>query len=184
MGKMADCKEPIPMVQQIEGFLEKIPILQQLEDKSGVDKKALAGGVGMVLLLVILFGFGAAVLSMLVGFVYPAFSSFKALEDTDAHRQRFWLVYWVVYSCFCVAECFLEPILYFVPFYTPLKLGFLVYLFYPSTMGANTIYEGFLRDMIKPYVKAIDNAADKVAQHAATAAATAESMIGQGVGVV
>ena len=108
-------------------------ILQQLEDKSGVDKKALAGGVGMVLLLVILFGFGAAVLSMLVGFVYPAFSSFKALEDTDAHRQRFWLVYWVVYSCFCVAECFLEPILYFVPFYTPLKLVFLVYLFYPQT---------------------------------------------------
>jgi len=171
-------------MEQIENFLNKIPMLDKLEDSTGVDRRVCAGGIASVLMLVILFGFGASVLSMLVGFMYPAFSAFKALEEESADKQRFWLVYWVVYSCFCVAECFLEPILYFVPFYTPLKLGFLVYLFYPSTMGANTIYEGFLRDMIKPYVKAIDNAADKVAQHAATAAATAESMIGQGVGVV
>lgn len=182
---MASKGEPIPMMTQIESFLDKIPIMQQLEDKTQIDKKALAAGVALVLLLVVLFGFGASVLSMLVGFIYPAFSSFKALEEQHNDRQRFWLVYWVVYACFLVAETFLEPILYFVPFYTPIKLMFLVYLFYPSTKGALTIYDNVLRDLIKPYVQAIDDKLDDMKDAAdalgAKVTGAAASVVGEGV---
>merc|ERR1711977_480116 len=90
--------------KQFEDFLDKIPIMQQLEEKTTIAKVPLAGGVISVLLLVVLFGWGASVLSMLVGFIYPAFSSFKALEQAGNEIIRFWLIYWVVYACFSVAE--------------------------------------------------------------------------------
>eukprot|EP00658_Telonema_sp_P-2_P048656 TRINITY_DN36_c0_g1_i4.p1 TRINITY_DN36_c0_g1~~TRINITY_DN36_c0_g1_i4.p1 ORF type:complete len:152 (+),score=59.36 TRINITY_DN36_c0_g1_i4:91-546(+) len=121
------------------------------------------------------------------GFLSPAFSSFKALEDECALRQRFWLVYWVVYSCFCTVECFLEPLLYFVPFYYPIKLGFLIWLFYPQTKGAETIYNSVLKDLIKPYVEAIDgglehaskSAKDAMNSASAAVAAQASGMVGK-----
>eukprot|EP00656_Telonema_subtile_P032957 TRINITY_DN362_c0_g1_i2.p1 TRINITY_DN362_c0_g1~~TRINITY_DN362_c0_g1_i2.p1 ORF type:complete len:172 (+),score=70.35 TRINITY_DN362_c0_g1_i2:302-817(+) len=159
--------------------------MEQLQEKTGVDKFFLAIAGVVLVLFFVLFGFGAGVLAMLVGFVYPAFSSFKALEANCAERQRFWLVYWVVYSCFCTVECFLEPLMYFVPFYYPIKLAFLVWLFFPQTKGAETIYNSVLKDMIKPYVEALDDGLDAAAAGArdamSKAGAAATGLVGEGM---
>merc|ERR1712159_254388 len=154
---MAATDEKSP-VAKIEAFLEKIEIMQTLQDKSGVKKLYIAAGISLFVVIFILFGFGAGLLCNFVGFVYPAFASFKSLESSNANDDRLWLTYWVVYSCFCLIEGFLEYLLFWVPFYFPIKLGFLFYLFLPQTQGARIIYESFLRPALKPYVSIIDEA--------------------------
>jgi receptor expression-enhancing protein 5/6 len=46
----------------------------------------------------------------------------------------------VVYSTLSITEGFLDIILYWMPFYYPLKLTFVLYLYLPQTMGASTVY--------------------------------------------
>merc|ERR1719399_2321604 len=160
---MSSSDGPIPFKDQVTALLDKFAVFDMAQEATGV----------VLLLLFVLFGFGAGVLATLVGFCYPAFSSFKALEDGAADRQKFWLTYWVVYSTFVVTEGFIEPILYFVPLYYPIKLAFLVWLFYPQTRGAETIYNGLLKEAIKPYVDTIDGGLDAATAQMKEAMSTA-----------
>merc|ERR1712159_86157 len=159
---MAATDEKSP-VEKVEAFLDKIEIMQTLQDKTGVKKLYLAAAAALFVTLFILIGFGPSLLCNFVGFVYPAYASFKSLESNNTNDDRLWLTYWVIYSCFCLVEGFLEFILFWVPFYSPIKLGFLFYLFLPQTQGAMALYEKFLRPALKPYVSAIDGAAASVA---------------------
>merc|ERR1711934_665590 len=156
LNKMADQNA----LAKIEEFLNKIEILQTLEDKTGCRKVYIAAAIAAFVVIFILFGFGAGLLCNFVGFVYPAYASFKALESQNKNDDRLWLTYWVVYSCFCLIEGFLEYVLFWVPFYYPIKLAFLFFLFLPQTKGAMQLYEKFLRPALKPYVTLIDGAAN------------------------
>jgi receptor expression-enhancing protein 5/6 len=51
-------------------------------------------------MLVFLFIIGSFLLSGLIGFMYPAYKSFKALESNSLDDDKFWLTYWTVYSFF------------------------------------------------------------------------------------
>merc|ERR1712080_385422 len=149
-------------IEKVEAFLDKIEIMQTLQDKTGVEKLYLAAAAAIAITLFILIGFGPALLCSFVGFVYPAYASFKSLESANTNDDRLWLTYWVIYSCFCLVEGFLEFVLFWVPFYNPIKLGFLFYLFLPQTQGAKTLYETFLSPALRPYVSIIDGAAGSV----------------------
>merc|ERR1712230_243194 len=145
-------------VERIEAFIDKIEALQTLEDKTQVKKLYIAAALAVVTVVFILFGFGAGLLCNFVGFVYPAFASFKALDSKNEGEERNWLIYWVVYSCFCLVEGFLEYVLFWVSFYYPIKLAFLCFLFLPQTQGAKKLYEDVLSKALKPYVAMIDGA--------------------------
>merc|ERR1711934_124659 len=155
LNKMADQNA----LAKIEEFLDKIEVMQTLQDKTGIKKLYIAAGLSLAVTIFILFGFGAGLLCNFVGFVYPAYASFKALESQNKNDDRLWLTYWVVYSCFCLIEGFLEYVLFWVPFYYPIKLAFLFFLFLPQTKGAMKLYEQILRPALKPYVTMIDGAA-------------------------
>ena len=43
-----------------------------------------------------------------------------------------WLTYWVIYAVFGAAEIMTDYLLYWVPFYYELKLGFLCWLVAPK----------------------------------------------------
>merc|ERR1712057_54482 len=107
-----------------------------------------------------------------VAVVYPAYASFKSLENQDKDEHREWLTYWVVYSCFSLTEGFMEYVLFWVPFYYPIKLAFLFFLFLPQTKGAMKLYEQFLRPALKPYVTMIDGAANEAINKVQGAAST------------
>merc|ERR1711964_494791 len=106
-------------------------IFKMLHDKTGVPKICLAGGIAALLVVLILFCFGAPLLCNVVGFIYPAYASFKSLDSKRTDDDRQWLTYWVVYCCFSLIEGFLEYVLFWVPFYYPIKLAFLFYLSSP-----------------------------------------------------
>ena len=68
-------------------------------------------------------------LATLVGTVYPAFRSVKALKTVlDPEDDKIWLTYWVVYGFSTTADLYLSFILQIVPFYYTAKLLFYLWL--------------------------------------------------------
>jgi len=107
---------------------------------------ALMSGVALVML-----GIGQTYMTNIIGVAYPAFMSFIALESNEADDDKQWLTYWVCFGAFNIVDQFAGIILQFIPFYYFLKVGFLVYLFHPSTLGATSVYNTVLLPHIKAY---------------------------------
>ena len=103
----------------------------------------LFGGV-----LLVMLGIGQTYIVNVIGVAYPAFMSFLALESDGLDDDKMWLTYWVCFGCFNIIDQFAGIILSIIPFYYFLKLGFLVYLFHPSTEGALTVYKTVIRPRI------------------------------------
>uniref|UniRef100_A0A452RHW1 Receptor expression-enhancing protein n=1 Tax=Ursus americanus TaxID=9643 RepID=A0A452RHW1_URSAM len=113
--------------QRFERLLEQRNLateaLGALEAKTGVDRRYLAAGAASLLSLYLLFGFGASLLCNVIGFVYPAYASIKAIESPSKDDDTTWLVYWVVYGLFGLAEFFSDLLLSWFPFYYAGKVG-------------------------------------------------------------
>ncbi|KAK7942743.1 receptor-type tyrosine-protein phosphatase O [Apiospora aurea] len=88
-------------------------------------------------------------LSSIASFLFPLFASYKALKTSDPTQLTPWLMYWSVLSCALLVESWLEFILWWIPFYSYLRLFFLLYLVLPQTQGARYLYETYLH----PYLE-------------------------------
>lgn len=115
-------------------------------------------GGGLLLTLIIFFGVGAGSLCNVVGFAYPAFKSFEAIETKVKGDDTQWLVYWVIFAFFSIIEVFVDFLLYWIPFYYAFKLAFLLWAFLPQTRGAKFLYDSFLKDLLKKNESRIDAA--------------------------
>lgn len=102
-------------------------------------------------ILFVMFGVGQSYITNIIGVAYPAFMSFIALESQGTEDDKQWLTYWVCFGAFNIVDQFAGIILQFIPFYYFLKLGFLVYLFHPSTMGATQVYNNFILPNVQKY---------------------------------
>ena len=138
--------------------LDKFPMLQSAQDATGVEKLYLVASGGALVLLLLLVGFGAGLICNVVGFAYPTLCSFQAIESEDKKDDVQWLTYWIVYACFNIVEIFADFLLYWIPFYYAFKLGFLLWLFMPSTLGASFLYLHFLAPFLKSQESRIDRA--------------------------
>ena len=109
------------------------------ETHSKVPKAYLFMLVGVFVAVYLLFGPGASLLAMLIGFLYPAYRSVFAIESTDTEDDTQWLTYWVVYGFFGLVEFFTDIFLSWIPFYYLLKCGFLVWCMAPTPNNGSTI---------------------------------------------
>ncbi|KAK1748363.1 HVA22/TB2/DP1 family protein [Skeletonema marinoi] len=156
---------------------DDVPALQKLEDQTSVPKEYTVVGGVVSLFFLIFFGIGAGVLCNVIGFLYPAFKSFQALENRVSSEVTQWLIYWVVFSFFSIIEVFVDVLLYWIPFYYSFKVAFLLWAMMPQTRGAKFLYDSFLKDFLKKNESKIDAAlkdaktsAGKVAVEASGAA--------------
>lgn len=72
--------------------------------------------------------------SNLVGWAFPAFLSMRAIETPGHEDDIQWLTYWAVFGFFNFIESFaLRLVIYYVPWYFPIKTAFIIWLQLPAT---------------------------------------------------
>ncbi|KAG0209009.1 ER membrane protein DP1/Yop1 [Mortierella sp. GBA30] len=142
---------------QLDKELSKYAPLNQFEAATGVPKTYLALGAGSFFTLMIFFNFAGKLLSNLLGWVYPAYRSFKALETPEKEDDKQWLTYWTVYGFVSILESFTDILLYWFPFYFFLKTVFLLWLMIPSFNGAAVVYSRILRPFLVQHKNEIDS---------------------------
>jgi TB2/DP1, HVA22 family len=68
---------------------------------------------------------GSKLLVDLLGFVYPAYMSFKSM-DTNSGDDTQWLTYWICFSALSIVETMLAFVTALIPMYFWIKIGIIV----------------------------------------------------------
>mmetsp|Transcript_76844 Transcript_76844/g.156290 ORF Transcript_76844/g.156290 Transcript_76844/m.156290 type:complete len:188 (+) Transcript_76844:210-773(+) len=104
-----------------------------------------------------------------IGNLFPAYASYKAVlsKNPKAHKQ--WLMYWIVNTFFIVFEMFGDALVSWVPLYYEAKIVFIVWLTLPQFQGATVMYKKFIEPALENYEKDIDSgisaAGERVSHH-------------------
>jgi TB2/DP1, HVA22 family len=89
--------------------------------------------------------------------VLPAYLSYKALRTRDPAQIHPWLIYFTILSLALLFESWTLFIIGWIPFYSWLRLIFLLYLVLPQTQGAKILYLDYLEPYIIHHEAQIDN---------------------------
>lgn len=152
-------------MEQFERVLEQLGFsnfndvkpLKDLAKKVGLKPSVLLGALMLLVVILVALNFGACILTSSVGFLYPAYMSFKAIESRGSQDDTQWLTFWVVYAVCTIFDPVLNAVLYFIPFYYLFKLAFYIYLFHPKLRGAETLYHLGIKKFLKSVEPYIDN---------------------------
>lgn len=110
MDKVLEYKE------NISKRLERYEKIVDLEKQTGVDKFYIFVAISVLSGILLFVVGGAQLIVSLVGFIYPAYQSFKAISTPNAEDDTQWLTYWVVYAFFNITESITDLILsWYVP---------------------------------------------------------------------
>ncbi|KAL6425538.1 hypothetical protein ACFW04_009590 [Cataglyphis niger] len=127
------------------------------EQKIGVDRLYIFVGSLVLLALYLVFGLGQQLVCNIVGFVYPAYQSMKALESPKKEDDTKWLTYWVVFAVFTIVEFFSEYIVCWFPIYWLIKCIFYIWLMAPTEYnGSLFLYRRIIRPKFIQYQPGLD----------------------------
>jgi len=121
-------------------------------------------------------GYISSFLCNIVGFVYPMYSSFKAIETPGKDDDTQWLIYWVIYSIFSMAESVTDIFVFWFPFYYEMKLVVLILLQIPQLKLPLTLYQSYVRPFLKANETKIDTLIDETNQELQKRTAQATKM--------
>ncbi|WKY00470.1 hypothetical protein Q1695_014930 [Nippostrongylus brasiliensis] len=116
-------------------------LLSAAEEKTNIKREKLVYGTVFALLFYVIIGALAQIISNIVGFIYPAWRSIKAVRSNTKDDDTQWLIYWIVFSTFSIVDF---SVFSTVPFYWLFKISFLMYLYLPMFNGATVVYESII----------------------------------------
>ncbi|KAJ3292777.1 Receptor expression-enhancing protein 5 [Borealophlyctis nickersoniae] len=142
--------KPLPYIALAERKAHSNPILISIWHNAGVPPVTFA-----VLALVAVLASvrrmlkrSPLLLSNLVGVVYPAYSSIKAVERPQADDDERWLTYWSIYGLFTILDTSATSILKRIPYFVP-KMAILYWLF--GRDGSLVMYRKVIRPFLVRY---------------------------------
>jgi len=147
-----------PVVKKIDDAIAKYPSVTQyerfkdLEEKTGYPKALFFLASCSIVILLILATGGMKLASNLIGFLYPAYMSFKALDggkcmDGDATQ---WMMYWIIFCSLNLVDETFTFLASSIPMYYYTKIALVVWLYHPKTTGAQVIYSSAVRPYLMP----------------------------------
>jgi len=95
-------------------------------------------------------------LKLSIGTLYPAYESFKAVKNRHVKEYIKWMTYWIVFSLLSLVEEVTDLFLAWLPLYTPIKIGILIWLISPTTRGASVVYRGLVHPNLVTREEEID----------------------------
>mmetsp|Transcript_9301 Transcript_9301/g.56634 ORF Transcript_9301/g.56634 Transcript_9301/m.56634 type:complete len:174 (+) Transcript_9301:3382-3903(+) len=106
-----------------------------------------------------------------LGYVYPAYQCYKTVERRESggnEELKRWCTYWIILAIFTVSEGLLDRFVGWMPLYGFAKVGLVVYLWHPKTMGSTHAYHQFLRPFLKKHEGKIDRQLKEVQTYASS----------------
>lgn len=166
IGEKLNSLDVSHVFDNIDEYMKTYPFINETIRKFGLKPSYVIVPFFGFLFISLVFGWGAALICNVVGFAYPAYKSFKAVESQSTDETKLWLTYWVVFSLFFFLEYLIDIILFWLPFYYLIKLFFLLYLYMPQVRGAESVYNYIIRPILLKHEKAIDDYVNKISQTA------------------
>ena len=163
-------------VARVTEHFDEIPWLKKLSDKTGAPTGYMVLGLIFVCMFLVFSEVGSHFICDLIGILYPAYMSFKAIESPGAEDDKQWLTYWVVFAFTRVGETFFDFFLFWLPFYFLGKLCFLLWLAFPETRGAILIYNRVVAPTLKLQERKIDSALNQAKSAGASIAKEGTNM--------
>ncbi|XP_067001771.1 receptor expression-enhancing protein 5 isoform X2 [Anabrus simplex] len=129
-----------------------------MEEKTGVKRLYIFLAAIVFTAIYMVFGYAAQLFCGVIGFVYPAYCSIKALESPGKDDDTKWLTYWVVFAAFSIVEYFSDFLLHWFPFYWLAKCLFHIWCFVPlESNGSMVIYHRIIRPKFLKHQEQVDN---------------------------
>ncbi|XP_077594890.1 receptor expression-enhancing protein 3 [Stigmatopora nigra] len=94
---------------------------------------------------------------LIFGTLYPAYYSYKAVKTKNVKEYVRWMMYWIVFALYTVAETITDLTLAWFPLYYELKIAFVIWLLSPYTRGAGLIYRKCLHPLLSSREREIDD---------------------------
>jgi receptor expression-enhancing protein 1/2/3/4 len=105
---------------------------------------------------------------LVLGTLYPAYRSYKAIKNKDVREHVKWMMYWIVFALFTTMETFLDVFLSWFPFYYEIKIVFILWVLSPATRGSSLLYKKLVHPMLTSKEKEIDDLIEKTKQQGYT----------------
>ena len=128
-------------------------------------------GVAVLVIIACISVYFGTVMTYLTMFLFPAYDTFKAIEEKNLLEQNRLLTYWMVFGSFFALDEVLRVVLGFLPMFHLVRLAMLFCFYSKSINGAGYFYEYvqkplFLRvaGTVDSVLVPIENALDKVGQ--------------------
>ncbi|MCI4384096.1 hypothetical protein PGIGA_G00034630 [Pangasianodon gigas] len=94
---------------------------------------------------------------LLFGTLYPAYYSYKAVKTKNVKEYVRWMMYWIVFALYTVAETIADLTVAWFPLYYEIKIACVIWLVSPYTRGASVIYRRILHPLLTSKEREIDD---------------------------
>ncbi|XP_072386303.1 uncharacterized protein [Diabrotica undecimpunctata] len=93
---------------------------------------------------------------LLIGTLYPAYASYKAVRTKNVREYVKWMMYWIVFALFTCVETFTDVFFSWFPFYYEVKIILVIWLLSPATKGSSILYRKFVHPTLSSREQEID----------------------------